>query len=111
MGGGSDTVYIENSDESLQDILGPVTVTNPPAYSTLVIDDSGDSTSRIAALTSGSLTGLSPAPIYFQQSDLNALDIYGGSGGTEISVESTPFNANRCQHVPRFGVGQRLRLC
>ena len=44
VGGGSDTVYIENSDESLQDILGPVTVTNPPAYSTLVIDDSGDST-------------------------------------------------------------------
>jgi hypothetical protein len=80
-GGGSDTVNV-GSDGSLQGILGPLYIENPPAYTTLNIDDSADTATHVAYLSTitpgidpvpwGSITGLAPAPINFEWADVNS---------------------------------------
>lgn len=85
----TDTVTIGDAS-SVQGINGNVTVRNPPALSTLIIDDSADTTGRAATLNSGSLKGFAPATINWFQSDLNSLAINGGSGGNSFTVNNTP---------------------
>ncbi|MFL5329767.1 MAG: beta strand repeat-containing protein [Gemmataceae bacterium] len=85
----TDTVNITNGG-SVQGINGTVTVRNPPALTTLIIDDSADATSQTATIDAGSLTGLAPATINWFQSDLNSLTIGGGTGGNTFNVNNTP---------------------
>jgi hypothetical protein len=87
---GNDTVTLGNG--SVQGIQGPVFITNPPAYSTLNIDDSADTTGRSVRITEGGIAGLSPAGINYHQADLKALNIYGGSGYNTFYVTNTPSN-------------------
>jgi hypothetical protein len=89
-GGGRDAVNIGGGVHTVQDIRNTVTVTNPPWYTDLTIDDSGDPVARSATLSSGSLTGLAPAAIYFHQYDLASLIIRGGSGNDAFTVADTP---------------------
>ena len=84
---------------TLANINGPVYVFAVPGTN-LFVDDSGDTTSRTATLTTSlllnifkvtSLTGLSPAPINwdFKANFSPSVAIYGGSGGNSFNVLNT----------------------
>jgi hypothetical protein len=90
-GGGQDTVYV-GYNGVLSYITGALTVTNPPSYTALNIDDSADTGARSATIGSGAITGLAPATISYQQIDLSALTIKGGAGGNTFTVANTPSN-------------------
>ena len=86
-GGGSDTVNIGVSS-SVQGIQGTVSIDNLSSFTTLNIDDSGDSTARTAVIVAASIHGLSPADIHYD-AGVAALTVYGGSGGNVFNVLST----------------------
>ena len=98
---GSDTVTIGSNAPwlggTLANITGSVNVSNTFGQTTLVVDDSGDTLSKTATLTTladGVLTGLAPAAIYWAPTPLavggvNFLDILGGSGGNTFNVVNT----------------------
>jgi hypothetical protein len=92
VGQGNNEVVNLGDSTGVQHIYGAVTVTNPPSYTTLNIDDTPDPLARHVTLTSNSLMGLALAPIYFQQADLAALTISGGSGGNTFTVGPVPYN-------------------
>jgi hypothetical protein len=86
-------VNIGNWIPTLQDVRNTVTVTNPPYYTDLTIDDRGDSASKSATLTNSSLTGLTPKAINFNQGDLASLKILGGTGNNNtFMVADTPWS-------------------
>ena len=89
-GGFGDAVNI-GLNGSVQGIIGAVTVTNPPAYTNLKIDDSSDPWAQTINVSSTGITGMS-APIYYHQGDLQALTVLGGQGGDTFVVNSTPSN-------------------
>jgi hypothetical protein len=89
VGKGFDTVNVGNAG-SVQGILGAVSISNPPSFTTLSIDDSADTTARNVTLTNGSITGLAPVPISYTQADLESLTVEGGTGGNTYNVLSTP---------------------
>jgi len=102
---GSTTVNVGNAG-SLAGIQGAVDVSNPPigGYTTLTIDDSADgATHSNVVVTSGSVTGLAPATISYQQSDLAALNIDTGTGSNTVNVQSTPNNGVRNPHTALIG--------
>jgi hypothetical protein len=76
----------------VQAIQGPLYVSNPPSYTTLNVDDTGDATARTATVTNGSVSGLSTYPISYVANDLAALNVTTGSGGDTVSVPSTPWS-------------------
>jgi hypothetical protein len=92
-GNGLDNVTIGNSHNGVQGISAGVNVTNPPNYTTLNINDAADPYGRTAYITSGRVTGLAPGTISFNQDDIHALNIYGGSGGNTFYVQGTPYNS------------------
>jgi hypothetical protein len=96
--GGLDRVWVGSNGSALggnvQGIGGPVNVYGPGA-TILSVDDSGDTTGRMAKLSNGALTGLAPANIYwtptssFLGGGVNGLNVYGGSGGSTFNVTGT----------------------
>jgi acrosin len=84
---GSDAVTLGNA-HSVQGITGAVTITNTAGATALTVDDSADSTGRIATLGAGALTGLAPATINY--SNLSALTVDGGTGGNTFTITGTP---------------------
>jgi hypothetical protein len=90
VGGGYDDVVTVGQGGSVQGVQGAVTVTNPPSYTALTIDDSADATARSATVSGGAVTGLAPAAINYQQNDLMSLHVYGGSGGNTFTVAGVP---------------------
>jgi Ca2+-binding RTX toxin-like protein len=98
--GGADQVFITGDGPGfdLQDIRGSVTVRNTTATTQLTVDDSGDVTAHPAVTMSDSaLTGLAPAPIFYQASGLNAtkvgfpgLTVGLGLGTDTVTVTNTP---------------------
>jgi len=100
---GTTTVNVGRSG-SLQSIVSPVSITNPPAWTTLNVDDSADSaTHNNVVVTAGSITGLAPATINYLQSDLRALNISTGTGSNTIFVPSTPNNVITFPHTALIG--------
>jgi hypothetical protein len=87
----------------VQDILGSLTITNPPSFTTLTVDDSADPIGRTATLdtftdasgsTFGRITGLAPASISYKQADTSSpVTIDGGAGADTFTVASLPFQA------------------
>src|SRR5262249_44178491 len=84
---GRDTVSIGSDDlpgGSMTGILGGVLVTNTGSFTSLLLNDTVDTTARIVTLdvsgTIGLVTGLSPAPITYRVADSGALDVRGGEG-------------------------------
>ncbi len=97
---GRDSVTIGNDVNGVQSILGEVTVTNPSFYTDLTIDDRADPTAQPGAdkgqpsvvISEGAVTGLAPAPIYYQQLDLGSLSVLGDDHGNTFTVANTPFH-------------------
>jgi hypothetical protein len=77
---------------STQSIRGAVTVTNPPDYTRLGIDDSADPVARSVAVSNAAVTGIAPAAINYSQYDLAELVVQGGTGGNLFTVLSAPIN-------------------
>lgn len=91
---GDDTVNL-GTGGSVQGIQGDVTLINPPAYNSLVIDDSADTHARQVSLSDftpagdtiyGSITGLAPASINYRLYDTTTVTVDGGSGGNTFDV-------------------------
>jgi hypothetical protein len=90
---GAGTVNVGNPMHGVQDILAPLTVINPPWYTTLNVNDCGDFMPRNVTLSvagpTGTISGLAPVPITYATGDLNALNITTGLGDDVVNVLST----------------------
>jgi Ca2+-binding RTX toxin-like protein len=96
--GGQDTVNVGRNG-SVREILGAVSVSNPPWYTTLNIDDSADDAPRTVNLATwtpagdsawGAILGLAPAEIDYEYAD--TLDVAietGTSAGNVVNVLGT----------------------
>jgi hypothetical protein len=90
---GSDTVTIGSLAPSLGGTLANINayvVAGGPGPVAVIVDDSGDATSRAATLTrnavsTNTLGGMSPAPIYYE-SNVTSLTIDAGSGNDSLTV-------------------------
>jgi hypothetical protein len=92
-GGGTDAVLVGNSTNGLQSIHGPLDVHNGPAFSTLSLLDSADTTARTINMSvtgsTGTVNGLAPWPITYATGDITALSLVTGQGGASVNVAST----------------------
>jgi hypothetical protein len=101
-GGGSGpgaTVLIDiGNNGTVEQIDGPLTIENPPGSDTISVDDSADSTPRLAVLDSipgiidttwGSISALAPAQISYEYADTQSLTIYTGLAGGVAEVHAT----------------------
>jgi hypothetical protein len=84
--GGADTVGIGNGGVT-QGILGPVSVTDAAR---LTLDDSADTTARIANVDAGMASGLTPATAPIDYADVPALTLDAGSGSDAFTVTPSP---------------------
>ncbi len=89
-GHSSNTTVNVGFNNSLANIQGPLTITNPPSYTHVNINDSADNGDHgNISLTATSLTGLAPAAITFGSNDLASLTITGGGGTNVYNVFTT----------------------
>ena len=95
-GSGVDVVNVGNAG-SVQQILGPLTITNPPSFTTINVDDSADGSARTVTLDTvgigfsyyGRIAGLAPAPILYRYADTNNVSIETGPGGATVNALTT----------------------
>jgi hypothetical protein len=79
---------------SVQQILNPLTITNPPSYTTVNVDDSADGSTPTVTLDTvmigganfGSITGLAPAAILYKYVDTNNVTINTGPGRATVNA-------------------------
>jgi hypothetical protein len=96
VGHATGTVNIGNAG-SVQQILGPLTITNPPSYTTVNVDDSADATARMVSLDTvtiggfdyGRITGLAPAAIQYRYIDTTSATVETGPGGATVHAPAT----------------------
>jgi hypothetical protein len=96
IGQGHDTVNVGNVG-SVQAIIGALTVSNPPSFTTLNVDDSADGTTPTVTLGTvtingsayGSITGLAPAAIQYKYADTNTVTVQTGVGGATVNALAT----------------------
>jgi hypothetical protein len=89
------TVNVGNAG-SVQQILAPLTITNPPSWNTINVDDSADPADRTVTLdtvtisgsTFGRITDLSQGAIEYKNGDTSAVNIYTGAGGAAVYAHS-----------------------
>jgi hypothetical protein len=90
--GGGDAVNIGKAN-SVQAISGTVTVTDPPSFSIVAINNGADTTVRTATITydSGtgynSITGLAPATIKLKGGDINNVGMTTGTQADTVNVQ------------------------
>jgi Matrixin len=89
--GGNDIINIGSLFATgLQQITGPITIDNTPALSVLTIDDTGNSSARTANIDEvggyNTISGLAPALIRFDSSDVSAATIRTGSGADTVNI-------------------------
>jgi uncharacterized protein (TIGR03118 family) len=90
---GTDSITLGAAPAGVQNLAGAVSLTNSPGgtIATLNVDDSADTLSRTATISSTTVTGLAPATIdYSAVSELNVLNVKGGQGGNHFTVASLP---------------------
>jgi len=95
-GFGSDTVNVGNAG-SVQGILGPLIIQNPPSFTINNVDDSADTVARNATLSTfssgganfGSITGLAPAPIGYKYADTHNVSVTTGLAADTVNVFAT----------------------
>jgi hypothetical protein len=104
VGRAANTVNVGNAG-SVQGIAAALIIINPPAFTTLNVDDSTDTSPRTATLFTdlsrglpfGQLVGLAPAPIEFKYADTQAVTIQLGSNAA-LSVYATGVATNVVGH-------------
>jgi RTX calcium-binding nonapeptide repeat (4 copies) len=96
---GSDTVTIGSLAPSLGGTLASISayvVAGGPGPVAVIVDDSGDATGRAATLTrsavsTNTLSGMSPAPIYYEN-NVTSLTIDAGSGNDSLTLAGPATN-------------------
>lgn len=89
-GGGSDTVHIGDAFDSVQSILGSVSIEGTSGSINLGIFDEGDGTGRTATMSAFGITGLAPAAINWSPSALSALSVDGPAAPSTFTITTTP---------------------
>jgi hypothetical protein len=92
--GGGDVVNVGNSLEGVQSIFGNLTMTNPPSFDTINVNDTADTTARtvthntvtIAAFPYGQIVGLAPAAIQYRYNDTSAVNLTTGTAADTVNV-------------------------
>jgi hypothetical protein len=115
-GAGLDTVNVGNAATGVQGIQSLLTIRNPPSFSTVNLNDCGDTAPRSVTMSvsppTGLISGLAPAPINYSTNDLNALNIVTGTGGTTFFILSTargiPVTLNSCGAMDTVNVGNEF---
>jgi hypothetical protein len=87
------TVNVGNAG-SVQAINGSLTITDPPSYATVNVDDSADGSTRIVTLDTvtiggldyGRITGLAPAAIQYKYADTYTVTVETGAGGATVNA-------------------------
>jgi hypothetical protein len=101
-GGNHDVVNVGNAG-SVQDIQGPLTIENPPSFTTINVDDSADTVARKVTVdvftvngdsSFGRITGLAPAAIDFENFDTSSVSITTGTGADIVKVLRTETTIN-----------------
>jgi hypothetical protein len=86
---GNDGVSVSNAG-TLQGLLGPVSVDNTSASTSLVIDDSNDTSARTISMTSAAetdtISGVAPSSVTANSAHLSNFTLDGGSGGNTITL-------------------------
>jgi hypothetical protein len=95
---------------SVANIWGEVDVVNPPGYTHLEVRStaSGGQSATLNLNTStgiGTVSGLTPAAITYQQNDLSDLHIYAGNGGNTFNVLDTGKNSHPMTTTLSIGSG------
>lgn len=85
---GSDEITVGNAG-SVQGILGSLDVADDTFFDDLVIDDSADAVGRTVNFSRSAVSGLAPATITFNASDIGTITVNGGTGGNVFNVLST----------------------
>jgi hypothetical protein len=96
------------TDGSVQQILGALTLTNPPSFDTIFIDDSRDSFGRTATLdtvTSGGVNfgrvrGLSAGAILYQYANTASVTLQLGTNTPTANVLATGVPVNLISRIP-----------
>jgi hypothetical protein len=96
VGRGNETLNVGNAG-SLAGILAPLSITNPPAYTTLNVDDSADAALGTVTLsnlpgdpTTGQISGLAPAAITYKYLDTQTVAVSTGTAaGNVVNVQAT----------------------
>ncbi len=93
---GDDTVTLGASITAplgMQGLTGDITVGNASGSTALILDDSEDTAGQAASMTddgtTGTVTGLTPATIYYTEADISSLTVNGGSGGNTFDIDGT----------------------
>ena len=85
---GSDVVNI-GSAGSTTFIEGVVAIDNAASFSHITIDNSAESTARVATLADSGSSGLAPAAINWNPADTSAITLNMGTGSDTVNVLST----------------------
>jgi hypothetical protein len=100
-----DTINVGNAG-SVQGILAPVTITNPPNWNTINIDDSADPAARYVQLNTftsggeswGNISGLAPAAISYKYNDTFSVNLTTGTGADTVNVQATGVQTSIADH-------------
>jgi hypothetical protein len=90
VGNGPNTVTVGNG--TFNGIQANIDVTNPPDYTTLIIDDSKDVAHNFTIGSAAVTDFTDKVQVDYLQSDLASLTLKGGSGGNTFTVAGTPAN-------------------
>lgn len=88
MGGGPDVVNVGDST-GVQNIRQSLNVSNPPSTTNLTINDAPDAGGHSAIIGAGQVSGLAPAVISYNPTQISSLQVNGGSGGNNFTISHT----------------------
>jgi hypothetical protein len=106
IGGSFNTTVNVGNAGSVQAIYGPLTISDPPAFATVNVDDSADGTPRTVSLDTvtnggadyGRIIGLAPAAIQYKYADTSSVTVQTGTGGATVNVLATGKPVNLIGH-------------
>ena len=88
---GSDLVDVTNSGNTLS-VYGTVAIHNSSGYSTVVVDDSSDTTGRSATFSATGISGLTAGNVTWLANDVSHVFAYFGSGDDTVHMTGSPTN-------------------
>ena len=95
---GPDEITVGNNG-SVQQIMGPLSLADDLWFDDITIDDSADTIGRTFTYAQGSITGLAPAVISYNESDIFTITVNAGSGGNAITVADTVVSSTNTLNI------------
>lgn len=105
---GSDGIAVSDAG-SVQGVLGAVSISNKLSFTSVVIDDSNDTTARTASIgtdgTTDTISGIAPGTITAKASDLDDFTLDGGSAGNNITLAGLALGVSSATATLNTGTG------